>query len=69
MKFLVDAQFPKALSELIKEKGFDSLHTSELPLKNLTPDSDIIAISKKDVRIVITKDSDLLFFYSEERTI
>jgi predicted nuclease of predicted toxin-antitoxin system len=49
---------PKALSELIKRKGFDSIHTKELPLKNLTPDAGIIIISKAEDRIVITKDSD-----------
>ena len=37
--------------------------TSELPLKNLTPDSGIITISKNDKRIVITKDSDFYHSY------
>lgn len=62
MKFLVDAQLPNALSDLIKQKGFDCIPTSDLPLKNLTSDISIIAISKKEERIVITKDSD--FYHS-----
>ncbi len=62
MKFLVDAQLPNALSDLLKQKGFDCIHTSDLPQKNLTSDSDIIDISKKEERIVITKDSD--FYHS-----
>lgn len=62
MKFLVDAQLPNALSDLLKQKGFDCIHTSDLPQKNLTPDSSIINISKKEERIVITKDSD--FYHS-----
>lgn len=62
MKFLVDAQLPIALCDLIKKKGFDCIHTTDLPLKNLTPDSSIIAVSKKEERIVITKDSD--FYHS-----
>ena len=62
MKFLVDAQLPIALRDLIIAKGFDCIHTSDLQLKNLTPDSIIITISKKEERIVITKDSD--FYHS-----
>jgi predicted nuclease of predicted toxin-antitoxin system len=58
MKFIVDAQLPKKLSHFLVSKGFDSIHTLELPLRNSTPDVEIIDISERENRIVITKDSD-----------
>ena len=60
MKFIVDAQLPKSLSEFLKETGQDSIHTLELPLKNATSDSVIRTISSNEQRIVISKDSDFL---------
>ncbi|MBI5731307.1 MAG: DUF5615 family PIN-like protein [Ignavibacteriales bacterium] len=60
MKFLVDAQLPKSLSFWIREKGFDSIHTLELPNKNSTTDDEINQLSFKEGRVVITKDSDFL---------
>ena len=49
MKFIVDAQLPKSLSDLLNYRGFDSLHTLELQDKNSTSDKVIteIAIDKK----------------------
>ena len=41
MKFLVDAQLPKTLSDFLKWKGHDSVHSSELPMKNSTSDKDL----------------------------
>ncbi len=58
MKFLVDAMLPLSLSDYLTSKGYDSVHTSQLPLKNKTTDSTIIKISDTEKRIVITKDSD-----------
>ena len=47
-----------ALKNWLSEQGFDSVHTRELPLKNLSPDSLIIKLALKENRIVVTKDSD-----------
>ncbi len=58
MKFLIDAQLPVRLSYLLKSTGHDSIHTKELSLQNATPDQEINAISLREERIVITKDSD-----------
>jgi len=58
MKFLVDAQLPKALAEFLCEKEYVAIHTLHLPDKNRTTDKQIIEISAKD--IVITKDDDFL---------
>ncbi len=60
MKFIVDAQLPKSLSEFLNEKGFDSIHTLELLQLNNTSDSAIISIAIEQKRVVITKDKDFL---------
>jgi len=60
VKFLIDAQLPKSLSDLFKSKGFDSIHTIELPDKNKTKDSQVIQLAKKEKRIVVSKDNDFL---------
>jgi predicted nuclease of predicted toxin-antitoxin system len=58
VRFLVDAQLPKRLSDFLKSKGFDSIQTLELQAANATPDSYIRTLSQTENRIVITKDSD-----------
>ena len=60
MKFLVDAHIPKKLSLYLEWKGFDSLHTLDLPEKNRTTDSEINRISVDEKRVLITKDSDFI---------
>lgn len=63
MKFLVDAQLPKSLSDLLNWKGLDSIHTAELPKGYYTSDNDIISLSILQNRVVITKDLDFLESY------
>lgn len=63
MKFIVDAQLPKSLSDLLNLRGHDSVHTLELPDQNLTSDRSILQLSSEQNRIVITKDSDFLESY------
>jgi predicted nuclease of predicted toxin-antitoxin system len=63
MKFLVDAQLPKALSDFIKSKGIDSIHTLELPDKNKTQDGYITRLATDEQFVVITKDADFLESY------
>jgi predicted nuclease of predicted toxin-antitoxin system len=58
MKFIVDAHFPKRLSKWLNDRGHDSIHTSDLPKGNNTPDIEIIEKSIEETRVVITKDSD-----------
>ncbi|MDF7817465.1 DUF5615 family PIN-like protein [Runella sp. MFBS21] len=58
MKFLVDAQLPFLLATWIKEKGFDTIHTEDLPFKDETGDTEIRKVADQQGRIVITKDSD-----------
>ena len=63
MKFIVDAQLPKSLADFLSYKGFDALHTLDLPAKNKSKDNYIIEIALTQNRIVITKDSDFLDSY------
>ncbi len=67
MKFLIDAQLPKALAAFFRERGFDSVHTLELPNKNVTDDLEINSISLSEQRIVISKDSDFYDSYSAKQ--
>ena len=60
MKFLVDAQLPIRLARMLREGGYDTIHTRELSQQNATPDSIINSISIQEERIVITKDSDFV---------
>ena len=60
MKFIVDAQLPKALSDFLNYRGHDSLHTLELPNQNATGDKFITKLSIDEERIVITKDNDFV---------
>lgn len=60
MKFLVDANLPFKLALNLKNKGFDVIHTDDLPQKEQTSDREIRQISLEQDRIVISKDSDFL---------
>ncbi|PAX57914.1 DUF5615 family PIN-like protein [Brunnivagina elsteri] len=60
MKFIVDAQLPVRLARFLESAGYDTIHTKDLPNKNATSDTEINAISMRDNRVVITKDSDFL---------
>ena len=60
MKFLLDAQLPKKLAEFLKWKGYDAIHTLDLPNKNRTTDSEINEISIKEKRVVISRDLDFI---------
>lgn len=58
MKFIVDAHLPKTLAYLLRERGFDVVHTSEMPSGNDTIDDEINRLSLAENRIVISKDAD-----------
>ena len=60
MKFIVDAQLPYGIAQMLREKGFDTIYTNDLPDKERTTDSYIRNLSIKEERIVITKDYDFL---------
>ena len=58
MKFIVDAQLPRSLAAFLRGKGFDVIHSSDLPKGNDTSDVEINLLSIAEERIVISKDGD-----------
>ena len=63
MNYLIDAQLPYLLADVLRQKGFDVLHTDDLPDKDETGDSVIRQIAEERNCIVVTKDSDFLDSY------
>ena len=60
MKFIVDAQLPKSLSDFFNDMGLDSIHILDLPNRNKTKDGQIAKLANDQDRIAITKDADFL---------
>jgi len=60
VKFLVDAQLPRALSLWLSREGHDSVHTLDLPNRNRTTDREILDLSRREQRTVVTKDTEFL---------
>ncbi len=58
MKFLIDAQLPPRLSNLIAAGGHDGVHTSDLPNGNRTSDHELADVAENEDRVVVTKDRD-----------
>lgn len=60
MKFLIDANLPFKLAQSLKNKGYDVIHTDDMPNKERTKDNEIRKVSIEQNRIIITKDTDFL---------
>ena len=60
MKFIIDAQLPYQMALFIQRKGFDVIHTNDLPDRERTSDDYFRAISLQESRIVVTKDFDFV---------
>ncbi len=60
MNWLVDAQLPRLLAVLLRQHGHDAVHTRDLPLGNRTSDTEIVAYTEHEARIVMTKDADFV---------
>jgi predicted nuclease of predicted toxin-antitoxin system len=58
VKFLIDAQLPARLAELLNRAGHDELHTIELPDGYRSTDDQIARRPDTDNRVVVTKDQD-----------
>jgi predicted nuclease of predicted toxin-antitoxin system len=55
MRFVVDAQLPRALANHLVASGHDAIHVKQLPSAGDTTDAEISAFADLEVRIVITK--------------
>jgi len=62
MKFLVDAQLPAKLCEILHSAGLNAIHVDTLPNGDESSDRDIALYADQHDLIVITKDSD--FYHS-----
>jgi predicted nuclease of predicted toxin-antitoxin system len=60
MRFIIDTQLPYILATFLKKKGYDVIHTFDLPNQDYTTDNEIRELSVSENRVVITKDSDFL---------
>lgn len=60
MKWLLDAQLPRRLAQVLAAAGHDAIHTLDLPRANRTTDSEMVALAARENRIVVTKDSDFV---------
>jgi predicted nuclease of predicted toxin-antitoxin system len=58
MNFLIDANLPRRLVHLFRERGHQAIHTIELPGGNATTDSALLDYSDEHNCVVTTKDSD-----------
>lgn len=63
MKFIVDAQLPTKMCQILNQLGFDAMHVDELPGGDETSDSEITAFADEQDRIVLTKDYDFYHSY------
>lgn len=60
MNVLIDAMLPGRLSEVMENRGVDTLHTLDLPKGNRTSDRQIVRLAEAKNLIVISKDDDFL---------
>jgi predicted nuclease of predicted toxin-antitoxin system len=60
MNFLVDAQLPRRMVGWLINGGCDAVHTLDLPKGNRTTDKEILEVSARELRAVVTKDEDFV---------
>ncbi len=60
MNFLIDANLPRRLVSLFRERGHRAVHTLDLPDANATDDIAILRYSDEENCVIITKDSDFI---------
>jgi len=58
MRFLIDAQLPPTLAQLLQGSGYDAIHVSALPAGNSTKDSEVARVADDDERVLVAKDRD-----------
>jgi predicted nuclease of predicted toxin-antitoxin system len=58
MNFLIDANLPRRLVPVFRERGHEAVHTLDLPGGNATPDAGLLDYSDENDCVVTTKDSD-----------
>ena len=56
----MDAQLPRRLADWLRARGFDAIHTLDMPAANATSDKDIVDRADREGRVVVTKDDDFV---------
>jgi predicted nuclease of predicted toxin-antitoxin system len=67
VKFLVDAQLPFRLCELLAAAGHDCVHTTQLPDGNRSADVTLIQLAVAEGRVLVSKDADFYYAYLTRR--
>lgn len=60
MNFLIDANLPRRLVYIFRERGYQAIHTLDLPHANITKDSEILQYADMGEYTIVTKDSDFI---------
>lgn len=63
MNFLIDAQLPSRLTNVLTDLGCEAMHVDLLPKGDETPDDEIAKYADKNNLMVITKDFDFYHSY------
>ena len=58
MNFLIDANLPRRLVTLFRERGHHAVHTLELPDANASDDATVLQYSDEHDCVITTKDAD-----------
>jgi predicted nuclease of predicted toxin-antitoxin system len=64
MKFLLDAQLPSKLTEVMRRKGYEAAHSTELSL-GAAEDKTIWSYAKKNGYAICSKDEDFILLTGE----
>jgi predicted nuclease of predicted toxin-antitoxin system len=60
VNFLVDAQLPRRATGWLAAAGCNAVHTLDLPDGNRTTDVQLLDVSDREQRILVTKDADFV---------
>jgi predicted nuclease of predicted toxin-antitoxin system len=58
MNFLIDANLPRRLVYIFRDRGYHASHTLDLPEGNATADAAILQYADENDCVITTKDSD-----------
>jgi len=53
MRFLVDAQLPRRLSDWLNKQGHDAIHTLDLPRANRTSDDELLSLWRNHLPTIV----------------
>jgi predicted nuclease of predicted toxin-antitoxin system len=60
MNFLIDANLPRRIVHLFRDRGHIAIHTLDLPNANATKDTAILQYADEGNYAIVTKDSDFI---------